>query len=137
MAGARQLELARLRVMRTASGADFALGYGAEEEERIYDARWITLADVAVAQSPGQMIVARLSGEELLDIHRRWLVDGQMLAHPSVLPGQVAPERLYRVAVRYDLCRWLAERERALQDVEAGPAWPQEAFWQEVFPFHL
>ena len=133
MATQRQLAMARLRVMRVTTGADLALGWGSEPEERTYDPRWITLADVAVAQIPGESLLATLSGEALLDIHERWLASGEMMSQPAVAPDDISPSRSYNVTMSLDLCWRLAAREQALPRVRVGPEWKQEALWHEVF----
>ena len=131
----RRLELtqASLRVMRAATGADLALGWGSDSEEAACDPRWMTLADLAVAQIPGETLMARLMGREILDIHAHWLATGELASEPTLDPDNIAPERSYQVAMPLDLSWPLAARERALRDVRVGPAWPQEALWQEIF----
>jgi len=133
MAGARQMTLARLRVMRRVTGADFAFGWGPDPEEKAYDPRWFTLADMAVERTPAQTLIGSVTGQELIEIHERWVVKDELTVVPAYEPDDIVPERIYRIVLPPDLCWQLAQRERSLRDVEAGPEWPIEALWMEVF----
>lgn len=133
MASSRQLELAYLRIMRRTCGADFALSSTAPSVTQIYDPRWYTLADMATARAPAQILLGSLSGQELIEIHQRWITDGQMISVPSFAPGEIDPERTYRIAIPPSLCWELMGRQKNLRDVEAGPQWRQEDLWKEIF----
>ena len=133
MASSRQLELAYLRVMRRTCGADFALSSTASPETQVYDPRWYTLADMASARAPAQTLLGSLSGGELIEIHQRWMADGQMISMPSFAPDEIDPERTYRIAISPSLCWELMSRQKNLRDVEAGPEWRQEDLWKEIF----
>lgn len=128
-----QLERARLRAMVRTSGADFALGRVEQPGIMVYDARWITRADLAVESLPGQTLLCDLTSEELTEIHERWLTTGELLAVPKVVPQRLEGGRLYRIAMPPELCSYLAARERSLRNVVPGPGCPREAVWAILF----
>jgi len=132
MASAWQMGLARLRVMRRAAGTDFALGWGRPRDALEFDPSCSTLADLATARTPGQTLTGRLSGAELIEIHEKWIAKDEIMAAPAFEPKDIAPDRLYSVALPPDLCWRLQGRERNLRDVQAGPEWRAEDLWAEV-----
>jgi hypothetical protein len=74
-----------------------------------------------------------MTGEELVDIHGRWLSKGELLTVPDYTPDQVDPKRTYRVAMPPWLCGHFARGwERNLRAVEAGRPWRQEDLWRGV-----
>lgn len=133
LADSREMARVRLRVVRRTAGADFAFDFGIEAGRREYEPRWFTLADMAVARTPGQILVASVSGEELIDIHRRWVADEGICVEPVYAPGDIDPQRIYRIAMHPDVCHQLAGREKTLSDVVAGPDWRAEDLWAEIF----
>ena len=134
MASSRAMTLARLRVLRRTAGADFSFGWGAKAEEKEFDPSWFTRADMATAGSPSQTLLCTMSGEELIDIYKRWVEKGEMTVVPHYKPEAIDPKRDYRVAMPPWLCGDLASgRKKNLRDVEAGPEWRQEDLWKEIF----
>jgi hypothetical protein len=134
MAPERQIALARLRVMRRSTGADFAFSWGVKPENREFDARWFTLADMATVGTPGRTLLCSMTGEELGEIHEGWTSNGELLAEPAYAVDDLDPQRTYRIVMSPWLCGHITGRwKKNLRDVEAGPDWRQEDLWEEVF----
>ena len=114
-------------------GTDFALGWGSDAHDQAYDPRWFTLADMAVSNTSSQTLIGSLTGEELIEIHKGWVVKDELTVVPAYEPKDIDPKRIYRIAMPPDLCNRLAERERSLRNVQAGPEWRPEALWVEMF----
>jgi hypothetical protein len=98
-----------------------------------YDPRSCTRADLAVWAAPAQTHVGSLTGEELIEVHRRWLARREIEVFPAVDPGTLDPKRVYRIAMTPSLSYGLRERERNLTGVEAGPEVRVEEVLAEVF----
>ena len=90
-------------------------------------------ADMATARAPAQTLLCTMSGEELIDIYRRWIEKGELTVVPDYKPEGVDPAREYRLAMPPHLVWKMKDRRRNLRDVEAGPEWRQEDLWAEVF----
>jgi hypothetical protein len=132
-ASARQFTQARLRAMRKATGADLAMDWGSDAAAAVYDPRWATRADLAVWTTPSQTLLGSVTGQELMDIHTRWLEKHDIEVFPAVDPAQVDPHRTYRIALTPSLCFRLSGREKNLVDPAAGPDIAAQEVVAEVF----
>lgn len=133
MSDYRQMEMAHLRVMHKTAGVDFALSGLSPWGNKVYDPKWFTLADMAISGSPGQIMLGSLSGQELIEIHQKWIAEGNMGTVPEFKPDDIDPECIYRIAISPGLCWDLMERHKNLRDVQAGPQWRARDLWDEVF----
>jgi hypothetical protein len=121
-------QLARLRTLRRAAGADIALGEAAGAE-RIYDPAWITAADIATQTAPLLSLTCRLTGRELQELQRS--LPGELTLLTDGAP--LHPARAYRVVMPPHLCKPLGQQRRApLPGVDAGPQVSAEAVWAEI-----
>ena len=111
----------------------FSSNIGVDPNERAYDPRWFTLADMATARTPSPLLVGSMSGAELVDIYHRWVTKGEICVVPVYKPADVEAQRSYRVALHPDVSHQLSGRERNLRDVEAGPFLRAEDLWEELF----
>ena len=113
--------------MQRTAGADFALGWGLDEEDKkagrdkVFDPPWFTLADLSVSRAPMETLVAGMTGEELLEVQKRWGETGEVFAQPAIEPDKIEPQRLYRVVLPPSLSWRLQGRQRNLLNPEAGP----------------
>jgi hypothetical protein len=128
-----QFKQAVARVIRRTAGTDFAFEWEALEPEDKCDFARMTEADLAVASWPREILVAKLSGKDLLDIHKRWVVNSQMAVAPVLSPKDIDPGRTYSVAMPPDFCWKLSKRHKNLDDVQAGPHWRPAQLLAEIF----
>jgi hypothetical protein len=133
MAGARETTSAQLRAIRRATRCDVALGGFPPKEEKAFDPQWFTLADAACASGDRAVLLCRVSGEELIDIHQRWVSKEEITSVPQYGPTDIDPKRDYRVAMPLDLCGLLSSRGQNLRAVEAGPDLRAADVWAEIF----
>ena len=133
MAGSREMTLARLRVMRRTAAADFAFDWGADDKAREFDPRWFTAVDMATSHTPGQTLLATMTGQEIIDIYEKWVTKNEVTVVPAYSPKEIDPKRVYRVAMPPSLTWKMKNRGRNLSNVEAGPEWRAEDLRAEVF----
>jgi hypothetical protein len=129
----RAMNNIQMEVVWRATGADFAFWQGGGDGQA-FDPQWCTLADMATARTGGDTLVCTMTGEELADVHERWLTNDELLVTPELEPGKLDPNREYRIAMPMWMCsRFNRAWKRLLRNVEAGPRWSQEDVWREVF----
>lgn len=129
----RAMNLACAQWVKQTVGADVVLWEGARSDEKRLDPNGFTLADMATTHSQEQTLLCRMTGEELLDIRKKWSTDDDLLVFPALSTNTIAPDRNYRVVLPPDLTWQLAQRKNNLHDVEAGPAWSPSILWPSVF----
>jgi hypothetical protein len=122
------LTLARLRVMRRAAGADFAVGLPGEDDEDRLDPDWFTLADAFTDTRERPMLVVRMTGEELATV----IKEDWALA-PPVEPEAIASTRTYRVCTSLLFSGMLSRYHLAFPELELGPEWRPADRWRELF----
>ena len=98
-----------------------------------YDPRWWTLADMAVGETAGKTLLATMTGEELRQLHEKFLKAEILMVWPEYDPGKIDAERTFRVAMSPGMTWIASKRKKNLSNVEAGPRWRQEDLWAEVF----
>lgn len=133
LASRRAFLRAVAEVTRRTGEADYGFEAGASENRRMYDPQYFTQADLRIEYAgPQQVLVAEMTGEELLDVHRRWVSRGQLTASPDYAPEDIDAQRVYRVALSPALCWTLKNRQKNLTNVTAGPDWLPADLWQSV-----
>lgn len=133
MAMGNNVTAAGLRVMRRVSRADFIFDWGDPKNPRWNDPQYFTLADMATASAPRQLMLARMTGEALRAFYTKTVAKGDAIALPATLPADLDPQRLYHVALPPDFCWLFMKSECELLDVQAAPDWRAEDAWDEVF----
>ncbi|HUW35187.1 MAG TPA: sugar-binding protein [Planctomycetota bacterium] len=132
-AGQRQMALARLRVMRRAAGAGFALWWRVDDTAREFEPQQATLADLATERIPGKTFLYQMPGKQLIELHEKRLSKGELLIEPPCDPKTVRPDEFYRIVFPPDLIWSLRESVGSLPGLTMGPTWRQEDLWREVF----
>ena len=122
---------ASLAIMRRTAGTDFAVGFCPRKDERWCDPQWFTQADAAFDIVPRQILIGGVTGEELREIHEKWIAKEEIAVVPSFDPKTVDPTRVYRLAMEPRMAGKLKDRQKNLRDVEAGPAWRPQELWIE------
>ncbi|NQU11542.1 prolyl oligopeptidase family serine peptidase [bacterium] len=133
MADPRATTLAVLKIIQQTAGTDFAFLWAPKPGQKDLDPAWFTLADLAIERRPQPILVGRVTGEELIEIHAKSLSTDKLLALPAVQPKDIDPTRLYTVAMPPHVAWELKTRQQNLRDVAAGPEWRPEDVWREVF----
>ena len=133
IASMKEMNLARLRVMKRATGADYAFWRGMKNDRREFDVSTYTLADMACYRTPGQSLLCTMTGKELVQIQQQWLSKGELLVQPVYKAKDIDLERDYKIVMPPWLCGYFARvRRRNLDNVEAGPVWRQQDLWREI-----
>ena len=103
------------------------------KDAKVYDPRWWTLADMAVGRSQGRTLVATMTGEELREMHEKFLKPERLMVWPKYDPGKIDAARTFRVAMHPWTTGIARDRKKNLSNVEAGPEWRPQELWAEVF----
>ena len=119
MAGSRQMNLARLRVIRRTAGTDFAFWWSSKEEDKEFDPKWFTLADMAAARMPSQTLTCRMTGADLIEIHEKFISKQQLVVLPAYKPADIDLKRTYSVAMPPwlpgTLTNWMTIHQRIME----------------------
>lgn len=139
----RHLGAAFARVMREESGADFGLWWGPTDRGLFggYDFNWLlpmdprhySLADFRVRHGATESMTAELSGEELKEIHQRWIRPGELLTWPVLEGSEIQTDRTYSIVIPMDLVPKLGIRRKTLSGVAAGPAVTPQQIARAIF----
>ncbi|NQU11454.1 prolyl oligopeptidase family serine peptidase, partial [bacterium] len=133
MAAWRALNKAQLRVMRRMTGADFAFTWGADADDLRFDPDCITRADLAIEGTPRETLLARMTGEELIEVRAKWPGEDEVGVFPVYDKADIDPQRDYDIALPPDFCWRLTAREKNLRNAHAGPDWDVAELWAEIF----
>ena len=133
MGAMRELVKSELRVIQRQTGSDFALSYGTMSDDMRFDPRFITLADVAVENTPRQTMLASMTGEELIEVLEKWPSEDDVCVVPAINPEVIDLQREYKIALPPSFCWKLRERQKNLRNVRAGPDLAAADVWAEVF----
>ena len=133
MASQRELNKAELRVMQRNTGADFALTWGSKADDMRFDPVCTTLADVAIESAPRQVLLAKMTGDELVDVYEKWPSEDDVVVFPGYDANGIDLQRDYDVALPPSFCWKLTARQKNLRNVQAGPDWDVAELWEEVF----
>lgn len=127
----QHLAVAHLKVMQKRAKADLAFWWGPEDNGLFggYDFNWLTgldpkfytLADYAVRHRETETLTAELPGDQLQDIHRRWIGAGELITWPEIAASAISPSRRYRIVIPMDMVPKLGIRRRVLEAVAPGP----------------
>ncbi len=113
-------ELARL--LQRNCQADYGLFWAPDSKEKpSFDPNVFTMADFATDDGPQESLVGEVTGEELIEIHKLFLVTRRMFVSPEIDPAAIKPDRLYRLAMPPWLPGDLKERHKNLRNVRPGP----------------
>ena len=133
MAARREITKAELRVIQRKTGADFAFTWGARADDVLFDPNDITWADVAIERTPRQTLLAKMTGEELIEVYEKWPSEDEICVFPPYDANDIDPQRDYDVVMPPHFCGRLSGRQKNLRDVQAGPDWDVAELWAEVF----
>ena len=127
---ARKVEL---ELMRKANGAHFALAGGATDDRKMFDGDWFTLADAATDRSPIRSMVAGTTGAELIAIHERWGVEGEITFVPDYSPGDIDPLKAYTITMEPGETWMFTQRQKTMVDPVLGASVQRKVLWAEIF----
>jgi predicted peptidase len=126
------LATAHMKVMHQSASVDFAFWWGPEDKGLFggYDFNWLptfdptvyTAADYAVRHRETETMTATLSGEELLDIHKRWIATRELVTWPPLSHAKIDVDGHYSIVIPMDLVPKLGNRRKILSNVSEGPS---------------
>ncbi len=137
------LATAHMKVMHKSAGVDFAFWWGPEDKGMFggYDFNWLTTfdptvytaADYAVRRRETETMTATLSGEEMLDIHNRWISTRELVTWPTISRDAIDIDRDYSIVIPMDLVPKLGNRKKILSNVSEGPSIKPSQVASKVF----
>ena len=134
------LALAHMRVMRRESKADFALWWGPNDKGmwgadfnflKRYHPEECTRADLAIERRSVETMLGSVTGLELKEIAKRWVVKDELMTEPKI--GEIDDARMYRLHLPMDLYIKLGQRRKNLRDPKPGPSIPTQDAVAELF----
>ena len=123
---------ALLRAARKNTGADFAFWWGTKKDNLIYDPECFTLADINTEQMDIKFMTGEISGEELIDIYKRWGQKNKILAEPDYTPNKIDSAKIYTITCPPHLCWMLKGRHKNLRNTRASRPLKMRDFLREL-----
>lgn len=132
-----QLAVAHLHVMRTQSGADFAMWWGPQNKLqwgvdfnflKEYQSEHYSLADFKTQKRVIETMIGGVSGADLKLISDLWISKNEITVFPEIDLDSIEPEKNYRIHIPMDLYIKLGQRKKNLMDPKSGP---------EISPYDL
>ena len=128
---------AGLRAMRRAAAADFAIDWRPREEKgktlAMWDGDGYTLADLACARSPWEMMTADMPGHEIADLYRRAEEKKATLLVPETPPADLSSNAIYRIVMHPSLTWSIClDRQKNLVNTRYAQPCSADSVWAEL-----
>ena len=99
----------------------------------MWDGDAYTLADLACARAPLEMMTSDMPGSEILDLYRRAEEKKETLLEPETPPADLSSNAIYRIVMHPSLTWSIClGRQRNLVNTRFAQPCPAESVWAEV-----